>query len=157
MSFDWLRMSGQKITDKRLRFFPSAVPSVRSRASAQGKLGETMVKFSGRDECYYGKLYAKEKERIWEANLCGELSSAAAAALKEKNFKKTTVSYKWYSGTYHPKAVREWRLLDASQRAAKQPETSHRRHGVPMLPPMHVHNRARRYRSRRFHRGWRHP
>lgn len=82
------------------------------------KIGESFVKVSGRDDAFYGKVYAEAKERYQREN--GELAyaDAAAASLKAKKIGKDTEAFKAYN--------------------------------VGLLPPAHIHARAKRYAVKLF-------
>jgi hypothetical protein len=56
------------------------------------RLGETLVKFSGKDECFYGRLYAAKKAEIAAANEAGGYTAYAGRRLEEKNFGKATAA-----------------------------------------------------------------
>lgn len=60
------------------------------------KLGESFVKNSNREGCYYGQLYKKKKEREIALNEQGANAEASALILKKKNFNKSTDAYKSY-------------------------------------------------------------
>ena len=60
------------------------------------KAGESFVKFSNNDECYYGKVYKERKELEMRRNEAGEFGEQAARILTEKNFNKSTEAYKAY-------------------------------------------------------------
>jgi hypothetical protein len=67
------------------------------------KAGQSFMKFSGQDECFYGKIYLENKARQVARNDRGEFSARASEILAEKNFNKATDAYKAYSmGRYPP-------------------------------------------------------
>lgn len=52
------------------------------------KIGQSFMKFSGREECFYGKLYRQDKERRIAKNEAGDYSEFAGEILTKKNFKQ---------------------------------------------------------------------
>jgi hypothetical protein len=56
------------------------------------------MKFSGKEECFYGKLYKKQKEYLVDKNQKGEFEENAENALSSKNFKNKEVLEKYKSG-----------------------------------------------------------
>lgn len=52
------------------------------------KIGQSFMKFSGRDECFYGKLYKQDKERRVTKNESGDYCDFAKSILEKKNFKQ---------------------------------------------------------------------
>jgi len=61
------------------------------------KIGQSFMKFSNQDECYYGKLYRERKEYEIARNESGGNAERAARILEEKSFGKSTEAYKAYS------------------------------------------------------------
>lgn len=57
---------------------------------------DVQVKFSGREECYYGLLYNKKKNHIQRCNTEGKYADAAAEQLKKFKYSKTTKAYASY-------------------------------------------------------------
>lgn len=57
-------------------------------------IGQSFMKFSGRDQCYYGKLYLERKKYENDNNEAGKLAAYAAKMLAEKNYDKTKETYK---------------------------------------------------------------
>jgi hypothetical protein len=82
------------------------------------KAGESFVKFSGRDDCFYGRVWAKRKAEEEARNAAGTLADQAKAALEAKRFRKETKARACYES------------------------------GI--LPPAHVHARAKRYAVKLF-------
>jgi hypothetical protein len=58
------------------------------------KAGQSFLKFSNKEECYYGKLYRGRKEKEVMENDRGDNAERAAKILTEKNFGKSTDAYK---------------------------------------------------------------
>lgn len=52
------------------------------------KIGQSFMKFSGKNECFYGQLYKQDKARRFTKNEAGDYSEFAEKILTEKNFKK---------------------------------------------------------------------
>lgn len=51
------------------------------------KIGQSFMKFSNRDECFYGQLYKQDKTRRIEKNESGDYADFAKSILEKKNFK----------------------------------------------------------------------
>jgi hypothetical protein len=51
------------------------------------KIGQSFMKFSGKEECFYGQLYKQDKARRIEKNNAGDYSEFAKSILQTKNFK----------------------------------------------------------------------
>ena len=107
------------------------------------KIGESFVKVSTNDKDFYGKLLMERKEYEWKRNLAGELSDQAKAKLEAFKIGKSTDAFKWYSG----RVTRE--AAEASL-AGKDLELVKEGEGVPMLPPGHIHARAKRWAVKLF-------
>jgi hypothetical protein len=109
------------------------------------------VKNQNREDCVYGKVFVDRKAMEWENNLLGKLSDQAAAKLAKCNFSNGTTAKLFYSGKLSPTKVREW-LADggvpASVKATKVGDE------IAMLPPAHIHARARRYAVKLFLSHW---
>jgi len=52
------------------------------------KIGQSFMKFSGRDECFYGQLYKQDKARRVAKNEAGDYAEFAKEILSKKNFKE---------------------------------------------------------------------
>jgi len=113
------------------------------------KIGESFVKQQGRESDIYGRLFAERKEGEWKHNLEGENSEYATE--KAKSVGKSTIAYKWYSGELDPSWVR-MRLKSGKPwpQSPKSYKTAAKGKGVPMIPPAHVHARARRWTVKLF-------
>lgn len=68
------------------------------------KAGESFVKQSGAEDCFYGHVYAKRKALEEARNEAGEFADQAAATLEAKNIGKTTDAYKAYAAGKLPQA-----------------------------------------------------
>ena len=115
------------------------------------KVGESFVKFSNRPECKYGKLWRERKEHEIERNVSGELADQATRALAAKNFGTATDARAWYGGCFTAEHGREIFAADAATRLelfAKHKGAPGS--GLPMLPPAHIHARARRWAVKIF-------
>lgn len=109
------------------------------------RMGETFIKFSGQDKCVYGKLYVDRKKRLIRENTAGKFSDHALA--RSEDVDKKTIAYQWYSGQYPGNDMGEdFFLLTLPQREQKMKSCRlDEGKGMPMLPPAHIHARARRY------------
>jgi len=116
------------------------------------KIGESFVKTQNKDTDTYGHVYAARKKQEWERNLSGDLSGQATALLSAKNIGKSTIAYKWYSGAVSTSWAKAFiaggkPFPPALPAEALDPNDTTR---VPMLPPAHIHSRARRYAVKLF-------
>lgn len=68
------------------------------------KIGESFVKLSGRDDCFYGKLYLQRKAIEIEKNERREFAAQAEQKLKDFKIGKDTDAYKAYSQGMLPPA-----------------------------------------------------
>ncbi|MCP4540279.1 MAG: IS110 family transposase [Chloroflexi bacterium] len=109
------------------------------------KMGESFVKFHGREKCYYGHLWKKHKDKLWLQNMQGAFSKAATADVTSEKYDKKTQAIKWVRGDYSIEAVQAWLEVGKSE---KPPEVNGS--GVPMLPPAQIHARARRWTVKLF-------
>jgi hypothetical protein len=62
------------------------------------KIGQSFMKFSGKDQCFYGKLYLQDKERRSKINESGGYSETAKHILSTKNFKQNVTKAKLENG-----------------------------------------------------------
>ena len=110
------------------------------------KLGESFVKVQGHDRDIFGKVFVARKALEWRRNLNGEYAEQAREKLQKTKIGADTDAYVWYAGCLTPDAARAIRDLGAeagagaAKKAAGAPGS-----GVAMLPPAHIHARARRY------------
>jgi len=56
------------------------------------KIGQSFMKFSNKDECFYGKLYKQDKERRIAMNEAGDFADKAKAILAAKEWKRDNVT-----------------------------------------------------------------
>jgi hypothetical protein len=103
------------------------------------KIGESFVKVQNRPNDIYGHVYAARKLFEIRNNYNGKLMEQAQQALELKNYRKETDAYKWYSGQWAPPTT--W---------PGEPVFVGEGRGLPMLPPAHIHARARRYAVKAF-------
>jgi len=69
------------------------------------KIGQSFMKFSNRDQCFYGKLYKQDKERRLAKNQAGEYSERAKQILDSKNWKKNVTSDSLKNGFLPPAQI----------------------------------------------------
>ncbi len=118
------------------------------------KIGESFVKQQNNDNDIYGHLLIKRKKEEWERNLNGRYGEIAAGLLASKNFSKTTTAYKFYSGAVNPVVVKE-KLASGKNLPQVWPTVGKEEEkGLPMLPPAHIHARARRWTVKLFLAHW---
>jgi len=114
------------------------------------KIGESFVKVRNNPKDVYGKIYWKRKIYEWEKNIRGDYAGQV------KKVGKNTEAYLWYSGSLKPKEE----FTGADFATAKTGE--HKRlvdkvgegRGVLMLPPGHIHERAKRKAVKLFLAHW---
>ena len=63
------------------------------------KIGQSFMKFSGKDQCFYGQLYKQDKARRVAKNEAGDYADFAKEILETKNFKANQTRAKLESGT----------------------------------------------------------
>ncbi len=68
------------------------------------KAGESFVKVSGKDDAFYGKIYAERKSQEVAKNDAGDFADQAEAKLKKYKIGKNTDAYKSYSAGKLPPA-----------------------------------------------------
>lgn len=68
------------------------------------KAGESFIKFSGSEDCYYGQVWKKRKEYEIARNEGGHNAAIAAQLLKDKNFDPKTDAFKHLSNGKLPPA-----------------------------------------------------
>ena len=69
------------------------------------KIGDSFCKFSGRDECYYGKLYRKRKELEVQNNESGGNAECAKATLEKKKIREKATRLCYDNGKLPPGRV----------------------------------------------------
>lgn len=124
------------------------------------KIGESFVKLCNDEDAYYGRIYIERKEYEWKNNLAGKLAPEAERALSRRKFGAETDARVWYEGRLTVEAAKQIMEADAAKRMgmakklAGEPGS-----GVRMLPPAHIHARAKRYAVKLFlahlHEVWR--
>lgn len=62
------------------------------------KIGQSFMKFSGRDQCFYGKLYQQDKNRRKQINESGGFAEKAKHLLKTKNYRQNATREKLEQG-----------------------------------------------------------
>ena len=63
------------------------------------KIGQSFMKFSGKEQCFYGQLYKQDKARRIAKNEAGDYADFAKEILETKNFKANQTRAKLESGT----------------------------------------------------------
>jgi hypothetical protein len=115
------------------------------------KIGQSFMKFSNQEDCFYGKLYRHQKEKYIVRNDRGDNVARAAELLPK--FDPKTEAHKWLRGSYPlgtSKALNE--IKGATLVATTEFKANYLRsvrqnpnpkHG--MLPPAHIDAMARRW------------
>lgn len=62
------------------------------------KIGQSFMKFSGKEECFYGQLYKQDKARRIAKNEAGDYADFAKSILEKKNFKANMTRAKLETG-----------------------------------------------------------
>ena len=62
------------------------------------KIGQSFMKFSGKEQCFYGQLYKQDKARRIAKNEAGDYADFAKSILEKKNFKVNQTRAKLESG-----------------------------------------------------------
>ena len=110
------------------------------------KIGDSFCKVQNRDGAIYGQLYRERKAREWNRNLNGDFSDQAAAKLEKHNIGKSTDAYHWYAGKCSATKARA--MLESGDTPTIAGCKSD--NGIPMLPPAHIDQRAKRYAVKLF-------
>jgi len=118
------------------------------------KLGESFVKVSNLEHDVYGKIYAARKVLENQRNIKGDYITTAAEQLIKRKYSKDTDAYLWYTGALAPNAIAVLAVTAAAARPAMLKrlvaEAAKKGTGQPMLPPAHIHARAKRYAVKLF-------
>lgn len=112
------------------------------------KLGESFVKVQARPNGIYGRMFVARRAVEVENTRAGRHAADAATAAARVG--KTTVAYAFYSGQLPPTIWDDLVAAKAHQRLAALEKAKGTGEGVPMLPPAHIHARARRYAVKMF-------
>ena len=118
------------------------------------KIGESFVKQSGRESDFYGKLILKRKAYEIGRNERGELADQAAEVMRTKKIGKGTDAYPWYAGCVTQTAAKEYRDRVAAGEEGVKPKRVAEGQGTLMLPPGHIHARAKRWGVKLFLSHW---
>lgn len=124
------------------------------------KMGECFVKTCNHPESVYGKFYRERKDREILANIEGGLQNQAAAQLdrllkmapaqqKQDWWKRL---HRWYAGEITRLEGASEFKLSTEVTLSYSPEQW--RETIPMLPPAHIHARARRVAVKLFLSHW---
>ncbi len=116
------------------------------------KIGESFVKVKGRGQDVYGKIYEERKALEMSRNEQGLFAEQAKEMAKKFKANKS-VSYDWYAGKVTTKAYKEF-LKKKETNSLVKPKTVGEGEGVHMLPPGHIHARARRYAVKMLLSDW---
>lgn len=123
------------------------------------KLGESFVKVQRFEDAHYSRLYVNRKKWEQEQNLAGAYADQAKAKLDQFSISKSTDAYKWYSGMwvyetkFNEQLQADINLVMAEQGLTQAEATDMVKATLrprPMLPPAHIHARARRYAVKMF-------
>ena len=106
------------------------------------KIGEQFPKQARYENDVYGKLMAQKKAEEWAKNLSGEYSDIAS----QKTVGKGTEAWKWYNGKIDPVWAKEELSKITGTNGYNWPANyATVDKGLNMLPPAHIHARARRW------------
>ncbi len=125
--------------------------SNETKCLCAGKIADSFVKVQPQKNDFYGAFYGAHRAKEVVRNQEGDFVDQAKKALSEKKFGKDTASFKFYSGLYLPSVWDQWYETESSKREAMLKEhVATKGDGLPMLPPLHLHNRAERYAVKLF-------
>lgn len=123
------------------------------------KIGESFVKVSSNEHDVYGKVFVARKAIEIARNLEGAFADQAAAKVASVRIGADTDAILWYTGKLAAADARTYYETPAEQRQGLAARLAKKRGGVggvPMLPPAHIHARARRYAVKLFLSHWQH-
>ena len=108
------------------------------------KAGESFVKFQNKDNCVYGHLFVQRKAEEWRRNFDGEYADQAKEILEVKKIGSSTNAFRFYSGQFGVHQINQYvdKKISIPQEI-KPHETAPDK--IAMLPPAHIHARARRW------------
>lgn len=106
------------------------------------KIGESFVKVQNNEDDVYGHVYAERKAQEWQRNARGEYAEQATAKLASVKIGKDTSAYQWYAGRYSGVEFTGDEIVPIPAIDGRAPQ--------PMLPPAHIHARAKRYAVKLF-------
>lgn len=118
-------------------------------------IGESFVKCQGRENAHYSDWFAERKAEEVARNDKGEFVAQCA----DKTYDKGTEAWPWVNGCYPAGSCRKIQglPLDARSKILKEAKLPPGK-GQPMLPPAHIHARARRWTVKlflsHFHAEW---
>jgi hypothetical protein len=130
--------------------------NARLKVLAVFKAGESFVKVQNNKKDYYGHLFAERKKLEWERNLTGQYAEQAQAKLDRVRIGEDTIARTWYTGQRRVVVPAGYVDIEDFIRhegvevvleSVVQKETTD---GMPMLPPAHIHARARRWTVKLF-------
>lgn len=111
-------------------------------------IGDSFIKFRNADKDMYGHFYDERKQVEWTINLAGGYANQAREKV-QKNSLKADYSKNWYSGKLSPTLVKV-ALNSGDPQAMLGLSPSNEGDEVAMLPPAHIHARARRWMVKIF-------
>jgi hypothetical protein len=118
------------------------------------KIGESFVKVSANESDLYGKLWLKRKAEEWSRDKVGEYVGAAEAALASRDYSDDTDAKIWLTGSVPKAAIEEYEKTET--RTVGLVAQLVKKYGgkpgcnVKMLPPGHIHERAKHYAVKIF-------
>lgn len=114
------------------------------------KIGESFNKNKNRENDHYGWHIDRRKHYEWEKNIRGDYAGQAREVLASKNIGRGTEAYAWYSGQYRLQPDDVVIALAGTNEIKGILDERRSERGVPMLPPGHIHARAKRYAVKIF-------
>lgn len=94
----------QGFTKDKLIKATKLIPYNKNLKKTMYLIGESFVKVQNKENSLYGRLYKERLQYEIDRNEAGGNAEAAAKALSEKNYSKSTLAYKAYSEGKIPKA-----------------------------------------------------
>jgi len=117
------------------------------------KIGESFMKQSGNEKCYYGHLIKHRWEIEKSMNRDGKFQEQAKLALERKKIGQDTEAFLWYNGYLKAEILDGYTGLTLEQRNVRLKDPRYNvgeGRGTPMLPPAHILARAKRWAVKQF-------
>lgn len=121
------------------------------------KIGESFVKVSGNEDAFYGKLVVERKAEEIARNTSGGNAAWVASMLERRAYGDDTDAILWYQGYLTAEDAAAYYAAVPSERVGLAKKLAKGRKagsGVVMLPPGHVHARAKRWVVKLFLSHW---
>ena len=115
------------------------------------KAGESFVKMQNHPAGFWGRVFAERKAKEQAANEKGAYAAQAEAKLERYKIGRDTDAWAWYSGCLTVANARAILGAPATERQGMTKRLAGKPGDGPrMLPPAHIHARAKRYAVKLF-------